>query len=153
MLSTKKEKMYRLRIIKMNIPQTPRQKSPQELAEAIEKQRFTNSYLFINTNFKRTTQPIFALAFCESQRRIKLDIKELLFKVDDEILQIVANFVKEDFYTSDGKAGIWGNIVSYTWHHKDDETYIFHTDGSYEKVDKKPTELKATLTIKGTEIC
>jgi len=153
MLSTKKEKMYRLRIIKINIPQTPRKKSSQELAEAKERQRFANSYLFINTNFKRTTQPIFALAFCESQRRIKLDIEELLFKSDNEILQIVANFVKDDFYTSNGKAGIWGNIVSYTWHHSDEETYIFNTDGSYEKIDTKPIEIKATLSIKGKTIC
>lgn len=50
--------------------------------------------------------------------------------------QELANFVKEDFYTSDGKAGVCGNIVSYTWHHRDDETYIFRIDGSYEKVDK-----------------
>jgi hypothetical protein len=65
----------------------------------------------------------------------------------------VANFVKDDFYTSDAKAGIWGNIVSYTWNHRDDETYIFNPDGSYVKVDIKPIQTKATLSIGGRTIC
>jgi len=137
----------------MNIPTTAQQKTPHELAKAKELQRFTNSYLFIDTNFQRTTQPIFALACCEFQRRIKLDLSELLFKTDDEILQIVSQFVKDDFYTSDAKAGIWGNIVSYTWNHRDGETYIFDTDGSYKKVAIKPTQTKATLSIGGRTIC
>ena len=137
----------------MNIPNTPRKKSPQELAIAKESKRFKNSYLFINTDFKRTTQPIFILAFCESQRRIRLNLENLLFKSDDEILQIVSQFVKDDFYTSEAKAGIWGSIVSYTWNHRDEETYSFHTDGSYEKIDIKPEQVKATLSIKGRTIC
>lgn len=33
-----------------------------ELRNEIE--RFKDSYLFINTNFKRTSEPIFALVFC-----------------------------------------------------------------------------------------
>ena len=137
----------------MNIPSTLRKKSPQELLKDKEQQRFTNCYLFINTNFKRTTQPIFILACSESQRRIKLDISEFLFKTDDEILQIVALFVRDDFYTSDAKIGIWGNIVSYTWHHRDDETYHFNIDGSYKKIDNTPIEQKATLSINGKIIC
>lgn len=145
--------MYRQRIIKMNIPNKPRVKTSLELAQAKEQQRFKNSYLFINTNFKRRSQPIFVLACCESQRCIKLDLSELLFKTDYEILQIVASFVKDDFYTSDAKAGIWGEIVSYTWHHRDDETYHFDIDGSYEKVDEKPIQTKATLSINGKTIC
>jgi hypothetical protein len=137
----------------MNIPTTPRNKSTQELAIAKESQRFKNSFLFINTDFKRTTQPIFILAFCESQRRVRLDLERLLFKSDDEILQIVSQFVKDDFYTSDAKAGVWGKIVSYIWNHRDEETYIFHTDGSYEKIDIKPPQVKATLSVKGRTIC
>jgi len=137
----------------MNIPTQPRLKSPQELAYNKEKLRFKNSYLFIDTNFKRSSQPIFILAFCESQRRIKLNLDELLFKSDNEILQIVAQFVKDDFYTSDAKAGIWGKIISYTWYHRDAKTYIFNTDGSYEKVDEIPTQTKATLSIGGRTIC
>jgi hypothetical protein len=31
-----------------------------------ETERFKDSYIFVNTNFRRTTQPIFILAFCES---------------------------------------------------------------------------------------
>ena len=45
-----------------------------------EVEKFKDSYIFVNTNFKRKNEPIFALAFCENQRRISLYKKEnLLF--------------------------------------------------------------------------
>ena len=54
-----------------------------------EVEKFKDSYIFVNTNFKRKNEPIFALAFCENQRRIALYKKEnLLFKTIDEIFEI-----------------------------------------------------------------
>ena len=137
----------------MNIPTKPHRKTPQELAYDKEKLRFENSYLYIETNFKRTSQPIFVLACCESQRRIKLNVEAFLFKSDEEILQMVSQFVKDDFYTSSGTAGIWGKISSYIWHHRDAESYLFHTDGSWDKLEVLSEDTKATLSIKGRSVC
>lgn len=63
-----------------------------------EKERLKGSYIFVNTNFKRKNEPIFALAFLESKRNISLcDIKELLFKSEEEMLKIVSNLVKNHY--------------------------------------------------------
>lgn len=46
--------------------------------------KFRNSYIFVNTNFKRTTQPIFTLAIFESQRLIKIREEKFICKSEAE---------------------------------------------------------------------
>lgn len=76
--------------------------------------KFKDSYIFVNTNFKRTTEPILALAFCESKRRISLFNNERFFyKSIDEILKLVSNIIIEHYKINDGKCSIWGDIVNY----------------------------------------
>ncbi len=105
-----------------------------------------STYIFINTNFKRTTQPIFALAFCESQRRIKLNLNELIFKSDIEVKEYISEIVKNHYKETSGSIGIWGNIVSYLYHYKDNTRYIFNTDGILME-NEDVFESKAILTI------
>jgi len=78
----------------MNIPTVPKIKTEEELTYEKEQQRFKNCYLFINTNFKRKSEPIFALACMEHKRRIyPRNIENLYFKSDDEILKVISKFV------------------------------------------------------------
>ncbi len=138
----------------MKIPQVPRVKTQDELALEVEKERLKHSYLFIDTNFKRKSEPIFALAFMEHKRRVSYkNIGDLYFKSDDEILKIVSQFVKEDYFTCNGSIKLWGNIVSYNWHHIDGKVYIFDKNGNYKLNNNKVNESKATLSIKGKTIC
>lgn len=46
-----------------------------------EVKKYKNSYIYIDTNFKRTTQPIFMLAMMQGARYLYFDKKELAFKV------------------------------------------------------------------------
>ena len=134
----------------MNIPTTPTVKTKEELALEQERKRFQKSYLFIDTKFKRTSEPIFALAFMEHKRRISYAcVGEFYFKTDDEILKIVSEFVKEDYFTCDGRVPLWGKIVSYNWHHVDGKVYIFDVDGSYKLSPTKVRESRAILSIRG----
>jgi hypothetical protein len=53
-----------------------------------EVEKFKDSYIFINTNFKRKNEPIFALALCENQRRISLLIVfSSIFKAFDNLIK------------------------------------------------------------------
>ncbi len=106
--------------------------------------KFKDSYIFVNTNFKRINQPIFALAFCESLRRFKLPVDELVFKTKIEILEVVSNTVQSHYKISNGEIGIWGKIVNYIFHLNKDTTYIFGIDGTVEKltaIDESKAEL------------
>ena len=146
--------MYRLRIIEMNIPTKVRVKTENELAYEKEVERFKNSYLFINTNFKRKSEPIFALACMESKRRVfPQDIENLYFKSDEEILKVISQFVQEDYFTCDGRIKLWGQIYSYIWHHVDGKRYVFQPDGDYRVSYDRVNERAATLSIKGKNLC
>ena len=72
-------------------------------------------YVFINTNFKRTTQPIFALAFMEGSRRIGVS-KKLVYNSNDEGLSKVKQFIKDHYAEKKGILKMWGKIDNYIYH-------------------------------------
>lgn len=147
-----KDTMYRQRIIKMTIgqkiPSVPKIYTEEEIQINKELAKFKESYIFVNTNFKRKTEPIFALASCESQRNVSIDKNKLIFKSEHEIFSIISDAIQQHYKQSNGKIGIWGKIVNYVYHHSDGETYIFDTSGrqieSYGVV-----ESRASLRLKG----
>jgi len=113
-----------------------------------EVEKFKDSYIFVNTNFKRKNEPIFALAFCENQRRISLyKIENLLFKTIDEIFEILSKEIKKHYLQNKGTLRIWGKIVSYQVHIFD-TIYTFDTNGKLRSNDVIVFENKATLKYK-----
>ena len=127
--------------IGQKIPSVPKVYTKEEIKTNIELAKYKDSYIFVNTNFKRKSEPIFALAFCESQRNIAIDKNVLIFKSEHEIFRIISDTIQQHYNQSNGKIGIWGNIVNYVYHHSDGETYIFDTSGhqieSYEVVESR----------------
>lgn len=117
-----------------------------------ELEKFKDSYIFINTNFKRKSEPIFALAFLESKRHIKINPEKLIFKTDKKILEIVSKLIIDNYKETKGNIGIWGDIVNYVYHNYDDKTYLFDTNGKMIE-NIAVNESKATLTLKGKQIC
>lgn len=117
-----------------------------------ELEKFKDSYIFINTNFKRKSEPIFALAFLESKRHIKINQEKLIFRTDEQILAIVSESIIDNYKETKGNIGIWGDIVNYVYHNYNNETYIFNTNGKMIE-NIAVNESKATLTLKGKEIC
>jgi len=98
-----------------------------------ELRKYQNVYIFVNTNFKRVSQPIFALAVMEGRRRIIPKKEDLIFKTDKEVLEVISNIVKNHFKKTQGKLPLWGNIVNYVYHHSDGKVYIFSPDGTLNK--------------------
>ena len=115
--------------ISFKIPSVPKVYTKEEIEMKKELVKFKDSYIFVNTNFKRASQPIFALAFCESQRNIAFDKNKFIFKNDNEIFILVSDIIQEHFRITKGKIGIWGDIVNYVYHHSDGETYVFDING------------------------
>ena len=95
--------------------------------------KYQNCYIFINTNFIRKSEPIFVLAMLESKRYIKINAKQLIFKTENEILDIVSNIVKAHYKKTEGTLPIWGDIANYAYHHNDESVYIFNTLGKFIK--------------------
>jgi len=112
----------------------------------VELKRFQNSYIYVNTNFKRKGQPIFALAFSESRRRLKIPVKNLLFKNEDEILKSVSDFIVNHYITTKGEIGIWGKTINYVFHLNGNK-YNFDIEGNRIYNIDVP-ETMATLYIK-----
>ncbi len=91
--------------------------------------QFKNSYIFVNTNFKREGESILTLAMLENKRRISLYKDEkFLFKPINEILELVSSIVEEHYKINNGKCFIWGDIVNYQLH-LFDNLYTYSIDG------------------------
>lgn len=112
-----------------------------------EIEKFKGSYIFVNTNFKRKNEPIFALAFCENQRRISLYKNEnLLFKNIEEIFEILSKEIKEHYLQNEATLKIWGKINFYQVH-LFGKIYIFDTNGNLQINDEIVCENMAVLKI------
>lgn len=69
-------------------------------------------YLFVETGFRRTTQPIFLLAAVESFRYVKLPIDFIELQPLDQ-LNYLHDLIDEHMSKTQGSLQIWGNILSY----------------------------------------
>jgi len=129
------------------IPSKPKYYTQKEIAQRKEYEKFKECYIFVNTNFKRKSEPIFALAFLEYKRHISLLKDDLIFKTDEEVFKIIGAIVKHHFITSNGQINMWGKIVNYKYYHKDGNSYVFDIDGNI-IIDEKVIESRASLCLK-----
>jgi hypothetical protein len=86
--------------------------------------------VFVDTNFHRTSQPIFMLAMKEGIRRLAPSRELLLFKTKTEILDMISEMVKHHYAENNGQLAVWGNIQSYIYSHFDGEVFVFDCEGS-----------------------
>lgn len=109
-------------------------------------------WIYVDTGFKRSTQPIFALALCESKRRIALP-KTMQLLASNEQHSIVSELITQHYQYSqslhDSKLGIWGEIQQYVFFSNDWKTtkpIVFNTLG--EPIDNHPfTHSISTLQV------
>ncbi|NCB10806.1 MAG: hypothetical protein EOM78_04145 [Erysipelotrichia bacterium] len=117
-------------------------------SDIYQKEQFKNSYIYVNTNFKRNGEPIFALAFSEPKRRISLSSKEELFsKTKEEVFEFVSNFVKSHYLQNNGNLGIWGDIDTYQLN-LDNQVYVFDREGIFLPLEIPKIESYATVGLK-----
>lgn len=111
--------------------------------------------IFVETHFKRASQPLFALAACEHFRRPNLDEQTLTayFQTNEaEQIQLIGNFVIEHYDHCKGDLGIWGPIDHYVCTFAPERAWIFRPDGSLERETDATSQSEAKLTLNGKQI-
>jgi hypothetical protein len=125
-----------------------------EVAAVREKQlrieKMFQPYLFIDTNFKRQNQPIFALALLEGQRHITLSKYDVLNDRDAE-LERVKRIVQGHYKDTGGQLNFWGKIQRYIYVFGADQKVAILPDGGVISTDKCRLQ-RAILTIGGKEL-
>lgn len=117
-----------------------------------EQEKFKSSYIFVNTNFKRKSEPIFALALCEKFRNISLYKNEdLLFKSIEEILDILSFQIKSHYEKKIDGLGIWGKISSYQVH-LFGKIYLFDTNGNLLENANEVFESRAIIFVNNKKL-
>jgi len=86
-------------------------------------------YIFVDTNFRRNNEPIFALAILENTRRIQLDKEIYLEKSEDEIDAYVRNAIKIHYKKNGGKLTLWGDIKVYVYYDVEGRKTVYSTFG------------------------
>lgn len=125
-----------------------------EIAEIEDKVRMLNykqaPYLFVETGFKRTTQPIFVLAFMEGKRHVVLPQK-LLLKTKEEIIEVAKSAVIDHYLKTGGEIQLWGKIKKYILCLPSVNRVVFSVDGVVVEEGDINTR-RASLSVKNKEI-
>ena len=114
--------------------------------------RMKESYIFIDTHFKRRGEPIHVLAMMEGLRHISIDKELLVYKSKTEIFEEIAKIIRQHYLTHKGKLNLWGEIYTYVYHHSDGNKYIFNPDGTPSEDHEDIPESKAELRIGNQKI-
>ncbi|MCK0165792.1 hypothetical protein [Marinobacter sp. S6332] len=100
-------------------------------------------YLWIETDFKRKSQPLFALAACEHQRY--LHFAEGFWRLTlDKQLGRTQCMVREHAYETGADLGIWGEIEQYWFYYKKDAAYLLARNG--EVIGKREGPVPSQVT-------
>jgi hypothetical protein len=97
-----------------------------EVSLEASKNRF-KSYIYIETNFKRSSQPIFMLAALNSQRYIPIDDELQKLPLNEQI-EHVQRLLKAH-YAQQTALQIWGEIDKYVYFYDENTIVIFSPSG------------------------
>lgn len=113
--------------------------------------------IFVDTGFRRSTQPIFALGVCEHQRHLRLD--KATFEVYHnatvaEQVRMIGEFVKAHYREHRGRLGIWGAIQYYLYYFEPTKVLVMRPDGTVKEerqLDHAPYS-RADLKLKNRSL-
>ena len=108
-----------------------------------ERVKFRGSYIYIDTDFRRKGEPIFALAMAQHLRYISLTpfLDELCFKALDEQLKAISNITK-NCYQKTQTLPIFGAITGFKLYFLG-KNYSLDTNGNF--TDKEIAEQVAVI--------
>ena len=102
-------------------------------------------YLRVDTGFKRTSQPIFALAICEHQRYLDFPKGFWRLSINRQLGRAQCR-VREHVYESGGELGIWGHITQYWFYYKKNAAYLLARNGEVIGKHEGPVPSQTTGT-------
>ncbi len=93
-----------------------------------EERKAFKPYLWVDTGFKRRSEPLFALAVCEHQRYLDFPKGFWRLSIDRQLGRAQCR-VREHVYKTGGDLGIWGQIKQYWFYYKKDAAYLLALNG------------------------
>ena len=102
-------------------------------------------YLWVDTGFKRTSQPIFALAVCEHRRYLDFPKGFWRLSIDRQLGRAQCR-VREHVYETGGELGIWGHITQYWFYYKKNAAYLLALNGEVTGKHEGPVPSQTTGT-------
>lgn len=94
-------------------------------------------YLWVDTAFKRKSQPLFALAALEHERYVQFP-KGFWRHTPEKQLSLAQCRVREHIYETGGDIGIWGTVKRYQFYYKKDKAYLLACNGEVIGKDTTP---------------
>ncbi|KPQ01682.1 hypothetical protein [Marinobacter sp. HL-58] len=85
-------------------------------------------YIWVDTGFERSSQPIFALAICEYQRYMDFPKGFWRLSIDRQLGGVQCR-VREHICETGGELGIWGHIKQYWFYYKKNAAYLLARNG------------------------
>lgn len=116
-------------------------------AELLAKSQQYPSYIFVETNFKRQSQPIMMLGAMQHLRRFRVS-NELIELSLNQQLPAIQQIVIQHYADSKGKLKVWGKIQSYVYFYAEDLMIEFSPKGEFITASKEYFTSQATLKIK-----
>jgi len=111
----------------LEIPEHFYNKVIEEVEEALELDRQKKPYFFLETNFKRESQPIFMLSALQNNRFLSVGEEIYKLSLNDQLSKL-ADFIRhhnEQYPVID----VWGEIQSYVYFYDDETALVFSTSG------------------------
>ena len=110
-----------------------------------QKQKF-KSYLFIETNFKRTGQPVCVLAACEPLRYLSVDSDVQKLPLNEQLEHIQA--LLRSHYAQQASLPIWGEISHYVYFYDEQTVVVFSPSGEVIDTVTEYFRSQAILSLK-----
>jgi len=91
-------------------------------------------HVFVDTGFRRESQPIFALALLEGHRRLCLPIEYKLASLEEQV-KYTKTLISEHYKNTEGHLDVWGDIKRYVLKTSETSSLVFNPQGDL--IDEK----------------
>jgi hypothetical protein len=114
-------------------------------AELLAKRKRFKPYIFIETNFKRISQPVCILAALQSNRFLAVD--EVIWTQPlNEQLELIQEQIKAHYHQQP-VIDVWGEVKQYAYYYEENLVLIFSITGQLLSTETDYFYSKATLSI------
>ncbi|MDF1822254.1 MAG: hypothetical protein P1U64_11800 [Alcanivoracaceae bacterium] len=113
-------------------------------ALAAEKAAF-KPWLWVETGFRRTSQPVFALSLCEPLRRLRLEENLWQLPFDEQILR-AGHRIREHMAETGGELDMWGVIQQYWFFYAPEKSLVMSRNGDVIGEREGPESSRASTT-------
>jgi hypothetical protein len=104
-------------------------------------------WLFVETGFRRTSEPVLALAAMEGRRRIRLP-ESVLSMSRKGTIRIASRRARRHFSDNAGRLPLWGAIQEYKLIMEDAEQVVLDTSGELVRVEPLQLSSEAAVGLK-----